>query len=1184
MSEPPASGEGARLASRIGGLTVLRPLGEGGFAWVFGATADGGRRVAVKIARAAGDPRFDRERAALEHLGPPLVPALHRVGAVDGHPYLLMERIDAPLLSTWLSTRAAGVDRTARALDRFDGLARAVDAMHAAGIVHRDLKPANVFLRGDGQATLIDFGLARSRGDGAPAGFAAELTASGLQLGTAAYMAPEQCAGDRTVDAPADRYAAAVILFELLCGRLPFEGDRAAIEDGHLSRRPPPASTWIDAPPALDEVLARGLAKEPGDRFPSLVDLARAARAAMISAPAARARPPRSSRRPVALIAVDTELPVAEVSAAARRDGGEVARISERGYVIAYPALAPARGVSAARATASRLGAARAVVHVATLRVRTGPRGGLVGRALEAVSTWAADGIRLTDAAREAAPDEIAPPVPDAVANVPLVGRDALIAALREEGRRCLADRRPTLTTLIGDVGSGKSRLLRTLAPGNAHVIALRAGESSRGSLLDPIADTLAYESTAADGDASARQARARALGQALVAQAMDRPTVVLIDDAHRADLTALDAIELATLAGRAVPLWIVVAATPQLHDLREAWGHRAGCANEHHLEPLDDAAARELLVRALYPVEYLPAALAAQLLELAGGVPLFLIELARALRASGAIRRQPGTDAWFVSAPELAQPSTLPIGERLASQIACALPLELRRAAELAAVLGTRLRASDLAAVQQETDHSQLEPSVALARLVRAGLLRDDGDGAFAFHHPILRDGLEALTAPSTRRQLHAAAMRLGRARGWGAARLARHAVACGDSEVAASRALEVAERAAAGFRFARAEQYFGLALEHLPAGDVAARRRALAGRAATLVGSGRLADSLVDLDQAFELARDSGDAAAQCELLLQRATLSDWMQRFADAASAVDRAVELAAGIDEPGLRARCRLGRGRSAYRDQDLPVATALLAEAAELARTAGDVETEIEALVTLAPALVYADQLGLAESRFAGAIELCERRGDRLHLAVCYLNRTTLWMRRGDYERARRDGAACRDVAVELGHFQLERAAHYNLAELLLWMGRADEAVPLARVPHEMQMRYVGEPFPEDQILCARIAAARGDAEAATAALAWVAEHCDAGAISPSQQLLVRMVELACGPYDATAWERLCAASETASVLDEQLEILLLRAQQAIGSSSPEEADRAVAAADRRADRSSVWRARVRALR
>ncbi len=1189
MSEPLASSEGARLARQIPGLSQLRLLGEGGFAWVFGAATAEGQAVAVKIARAAGDPRFDRERAALAHLAPPLVPALRRVGAVDGHPFLVMEQIDAPLLSAWLAAAPADAGRAALAVDAFEPVARAVNAVHAAGIVHRDLKPDNLFVRDDGQVTLIDFGLARARGAAGPDGFVAELTATGVQLGTAAYMAPEQCAGDRAVDAPADRYAAGVILFEMLTGRLPFEGDRAAIEDGHLSRRPPAVSPLIGAPPALDEVLSRALAKAPGDRFPSLADLARAARAALAAPASAPATRPRSSRRPVVLLAIDTRRPVDEVADAARHDDGEVARLTERGYVLAFPTLPPARGVAAARATAERLRADRAVIHVATLRVRTGARSGLVGSALEAVNAWAGQGgdsagIHLTDAAREAAPDEVAPALAETAAEVPLVGRDALIVAVREEGRRCLTEARPTLTTLIGDVGSGKSRILQALAPAGARVLSLRAGDSGSGSLLDPIADTLAYEGTAAAGDASARQLRARALGEALLAQAADRPTVVLVDDAHRADLTSLDALELATMAGRAVPLWIVVTATPQLHELREAWGHRAGHSSEHRLDPLDEIAARELLLFALRPVEYLPAALAAQLLELAGGVPLFLIEIARALRASGAIRRQPGTDAWFVSAPELAQRSTLPIGERLAARIVEALPPELRRIAELAAVLGPRLRAADLDAVQRETDHGQLASSVALDRLVRAGLLRPDGPGAFAFHHPILRDGVNALTASATRRNLHAAALRLGRAHGWSPSRLARHAVACGDSEIAAACAVEAAERAAAGFRFARAEQFFGIALEHLPAGDAAARRRALARRAATLVGSGRLADSLTDLEQASELARESGDAAAQCDLLLQRATLLDWMQRFAEASTEVDRAVALAVDLDDDGVRARCQLGRGRSAFRDQDLATADTLLDDAAALARSAGDHETEIEALVTLAPVLVYADQLERAEARFADAIELCERRGDRLHLAVCYLNRTTLWMRRGDYERARQDGAACRTVALELGHFQLERAAHYNLAELLLWMGRTDEAWPLARVPHEMQMRYVGEPFPEDQILCARIAAARGDHAAAAEALAWVAEHCDADAISPSQQLLVRMVELTCADYDAVAWERLCAASAQASVLDEQLEILLLRAQQAIHGGTAEQADRALAAAAERADRSSVWKARLLALR
>jgi serine/threonine-protein kinase len=148
----------------------------------------------------------------------------------------------------------------------------ALDGAHRAGLVHRDVKPANVLLTGlgdDEHAYLADFGLTRD------AASDSGLTGTGQMVGTIDYAAPEQFAGGR-VDARTDVYSAACLAFHALTARVPFPGATAAKLHGHLAGLPPRASELVaDLPPAVDEVLARGMAKQPAERYPSAGDLAR---------------------------------------------------------------------------------------------------------------------------------------------------------------------------------------------------------------------------------------------------------------------------------------------------------------------------------------------------------------------------------------------------------------------------------------------------------------------------------------------------------------------------------------------------------------------------------------------------------------------------------------------------------------------------------------------------------------------------------------------------------------------------------------------------------------------------------------------------------------------------------------------------------------------------------------------
>jgi serine/threonine-protein kinase len=282
MSPDPAVG------TEVAGYRIVERAGSGGMGVVYRAeeTGLGGRPVALKLLppALAGDPdfraRFLREMrvaAAIDH--PNIVP-IYRAGEDRGLLYLAMRYVHASDLRRVLESE--GRLEPGRALAILDQVARALDAAHAHGLVHRDVKPGNILLAppvldGDPEHVyLVDFGLARSANDDHSIG------GDGSFLGTPRYAAPEQAAG-RPVDARTDGYALGCVLHECLTGRPPFpDGPGEAVLLAHLEAAPPRVTIHRpDLPPAVDQVIARALAKSPEDRFPSCRALVAAAREAL---------------------------------------------------------------------------------------------------------------------------------------------------------------------------------------------------------------------------------------------------------------------------------------------------------------------------------------------------------------------------------------------------------------------------------------------------------------------------------------------------------------------------------------------------------------------------------------------------------------------------------------------------------------------------------------------------------------------------------------------------------------------------------------------------------------------------------------------------------------------------------------------------------------------------------------
>ncbi|MBF6078000.1 protein kinase domain-containing protein [Nocardia beijingensis] len=278
----------------FGNYSLERLLGRGGMGEVWLAHDREGRAVALKVLSAAYTAdslyrqRFEREaRLGARARNPHIVP-IHAFGEVDGHLYLEMAYIDGVDLGTRLRSGALPPDR---AVDVIAQAAEALDAAHAAGLVHRDVKPGNILLHTSGFVYLIDFGIARAA-DGTA------LTATGLVVGTLGYMAPERFTG--TVDARSDVYSLACVLYETLTGRPPYgAGDPAQQMRAHLMTEPPRASRAAPGvPPALDDVIAKGMAKEPDARYGSAGEFAAAAAAALNRSTPAPPSPPVRSAAP----------------------------------------------------------------------------------------------------------------------------------------------------------------------------------------------------------------------------------------------------------------------------------------------------------------------------------------------------------------------------------------------------------------------------------------------------------------------------------------------------------------------------------------------------------------------------------------------------------------------------------------------------------------------------------------------------------------------------------------------------------------------------------------------------------------------------------------------------------------------------------------------------------------------
>ncbi len=330
---------------------VVRHIASGGMASVWEAEdLLLGRIVAVKVlgAQYAADPgareRFQREaRTAAQVSDQTHVVTIYDIGEHGDDAFIVMEHFAGGTVADRLRAARDGGELVPRAtaLRWLREAAAGLDVAHAAGIVHRDVKPANLLLDAADRLAVADFGIARLADD-------TQMTQTGMVLGTAAYISPEQALGQPAGPA-SDRYALAVVAHELLTGSRPFAGGSPSAQARqHAEAQPAPASASAPGlPPALDSVLARGLAKDPEHRPRTAAELVGAIESALGASP--RIEPTRPvgavpvSGRRRAIPLVPTPAAPAPVEAVAPARGGDRAE----------PAAAPAGLVRSGAAGAS---------------------------------------------------------------------------------------------------------------------------------------------------------------------------------------------------------------------------------------------------------------------------------------------------------------------------------------------------------------------------------------------------------------------------------------------------------------------------------------------------------------------------------------------------------------------------------------------------------------------------------------------------------------------------------------------------------------------------------------------------------------------------------------------------------------------------------------------------------------
>src|SRR6266404_190549 len=269
---------------KLGPYEIISPLGAGGMGEVWRARDTRlSREVAVKVLPAsfANDVdrllRFEQEARATSALNHPNIVTIYELGEVEAGRFIVMELVEGRTLRA-LIDEGSSLDALVQLGSQ---MAKALGAAHAAGITHRDIKPENIMVRPDGVVKVLDFGLAKltespdaSAKDPNAITKRVVETDPGVVMGTVSYMSPEQARGVR-VDARTDIFSFGVVIYEMIAGRVPFEGASFGdVISGILGKRPMSLARFApDVPPELERIVSKALAKDRDERYQTIKDM-----------------------------------------------------------------------------------------------------------------------------------------------------------------------------------------------------------------------------------------------------------------------------------------------------------------------------------------------------------------------------------------------------------------------------------------------------------------------------------------------------------------------------------------------------------------------------------------------------------------------------------------------------------------------------------------------------------------------------------------------------------------------------------------------------------------------------------------------------------------------------------------------------------------------------------------------
>ena len=636
----------------------------------------------------------------------------------------------------------------------------------------------------------------------------------------------------------------------------------------------------------------------------------------------------------------------------------------------------------------------------------------------------------------------------------PLVGRGELLQVLLAEAVRAVAARAPRVAAVLASPGLGKTRvarelgrLLRTQLPA-AQLIELSAREPLGSDTDETLAELLrrALDLPAAappDGGrellgdrlgdlaretwASAalllrwiapdhpevvalrfapgvlRANMARAALEALHRLASRRPVLVVLDDAHWADDTLLEALEQATTSP--LPFWVCAFGRPAFAEGRPSWGQRAGHHHSAALEALDGEGAAELCRHLLLPATNVPEPVITRLADRAQGVPLLLCDLVRGLRREGLVRELPG-GAWYVATEVLDWLPDSPLVEWIAGRELDQLPFDLAAHARLMSLLWSPITVEEVNGVlgrmeRDLADAFPMDSRVAVRRLGELGLLVKSRAGAFSFRNRMLHEGVARRLGEMVSARVHRAALAFYRSAPMEdtarTARLAWHAARAGERQEAATAYLALAEAARDRHSYLEGDLLYTQALSQLEDGDEGRRLRALKGRGNLRYRLGRYAGALEDLALARELAERGGDPVTQADVMLDESMALEWAMEWHRSRALAERARELARGIEAPALQARVLLATGRSLHRFNQDREAVAPLRQAMALAQQVGDegYEVQVVAGLLLGFLLPIFGMLDEGEDYLAQVERLCLDKGDEMGRQPCTRSRDAL---------------------------------------------------------------------------------------------------------------------------------------------------------------------------------------------